>query len=265
MLDIVSQKQLVSLPTSFYATRGLPEKTSDKYAAIPTYRVVHALEKDGFEVVNASQKSVRKAENSGYQLHVARLRHVSLTGNNLLVPEIGLLNSSNATSGFKLISGASVFLCANGLCFAEKNMGSFTVSHRGEQLLERVLLAARAIMQHAKEQAELLTTWQGVHMTYSRQLDFAYHARALRFSPIKQEDGRELWPIEAGDLLQARRFAERADNLYNVFNRVQEHLVRGGLQALGQNNRTRATRAIKSIETDLNINAKLYSLAKQFA
>lgn len=265
MLDTVSQNNLVALPASFYATQGLPVKTSENYAAIPTYRVIHALEKEGYQVVYAAQRSVRKKENAGYQLHVAKLRHESAQGSRFLVPEIALLNSSNGTSGFKLVSGAHVFACANGLCFAKDLYGSFFVPHRGKDLIERILLAASGILRHAEQASSVLTEWQAIHVPYHRQLDFAFHARALRFEPLKTDSGKELWPVEAGDLLECRHFEQREDNLFNVYNRIQESLVRGGLRSLTSKGKYRSTRHIKSIEQDIALNGALFELAKQYA
>ena len=263
MLDIVQNK--VALPQSFYATHGLPDKTSENYAAIPTFRVVHALEKAGFELTKASQKGVRKAKNAGYQMHVATFRHNSLTGDNTLVPQIALCNSSNGTCAFRLIAGAYVFACSNGLFFGKEQFASFGVSHKGQDLTNRVITAAFEIIYQAQIQAQTITEWQSIPMPYARQLDFAYHARALRFETIKDASGKDIWPVELGDLLYPRHWEQRQDNLFNIYNRVQETLLRGGIKSLGQNGKIRNTRPIKSIETDLAINADLFALAKQFA
>jgi len=266
MLDTLSQNTLVTLPSAFYATHGRPDATSEKYEAIPTYRIIHALEKEGFQVVYASQRRTRVKENNGYQLHAAKLRHKDAQALGAAIPEIALLNSSNGTSGFKLVSGAHVFACSNGLCFAQDNKGSFFVPHRGNGLTDRIIEAARSILSHAAFTTAMMQDWQSVPMPYFKQLDFAFHARALRFEPIVDNVSREtFWPVEAGDLLECRHYAQRENNLFNVFNRIQESLIRGGLKARGQNYKTRATKHIKGIEQDIKLNAALFELAKQYA
>ena len=262
MLDFV--QNLLELPKAFYATSG-NEKTSDKYQAIASYRIVHALEKAGFETVYANQSRVRVNHNDGYQRHIAKFRHADYLGNSVLVPEIALSNSANGSSTFKLIAGAYVFACTNGLFFGHDVTASLTVTHRGADLTDRIIEAAFTLIDAAHKESSIASEWQSIPMPYFRQLELAERARSLRYKPVAQDSAPDLWPIEAGDLLTCRHFEQRADNLFNVFNRIQEALIRGGMPSLSNNGKTRRARPIKAIEQDISINQDLFALAKQYA
>ena len=57
----------------------------------------------------------------------------------------------------------------------------------------------------------------------------------------------------------ARRSQDQSNNMWTVFNRAQESLIRGGVR-VGPNNRK--ARAVGSINTSLEINTKLWELAE---
>lgn len=264
MLDFAAIQNKVALPKAFYATSG-NEKTSEKYQAIASYRIVHALEKAGFETVYASQARFRVRHNDGYQKHVAKFRHADYSGNNVLVPEIALANSANGSSTCNMIGGAYVFACTNGLFFGHDVSMHLKVTHRGADLTDRIIDAAFTLIANAKREASIVSEWQSIAMPYWRQLDFAERARALRYKPMAQDSGPDLWPVEIGDLLTCRHFEQRADNLFNVYNRIQEALIRGGMPSLSNKGKTRRARPIKAIEQDIAINQGLFELAKQYA
>ncbi|MEE1707246.1 DUF932 domain-containing protein, partial [Pseudomonas aeruginosa] len=52
----------------------------------------------------------------------------------------------------------------------------------------------------------------------------------------------------------------RAD-LWSVFNRTQENLIRGGLLGRGGNGRRQRTRPVQGIDQDLRLNRALWLLA----
>jgi hypothetical protein len=49
--------------------------------------------------------------------------------------------------------------------------------------------------------------------------------------------------------------------LWNVFNRTQENIMRGGLYGVNQNGRRHTTRRVNGIDAELNYNERLWDLA----
>ena len=63
-------------------------------------------------------------------------------------------------------------------------------------------------------------------------------------------------------MLTPRRYEDRRDDLWTVYNRVQESLIKGGLSGRtvqGKNNRTRA---VTSIDGDVKLNRALWVMAE---
>ena len=87
------------------------------------------------------------------------------------------------------------------------------------------------------------------------QLAFAEAALRLRF-PGPAESG-----MQPAQLLVCRRSEDVGDDLWRVYNRCQEHLLRGGLSRRSITGRLTRTRAIGSIRRDVALNGQLWDLA----
>jgi hypothetical protein len=77
-------------------------------------------------------------------------------------------------------------------------------------------------------------------------------------------------PIKPAQLLEARRYDDRGNDLWKTFNRVQENAVKGGLAAIkrdenGHRVRKVSTRQIKGIDQDVKINRALWVLGEEMA
>lgn len=74
-------------------------------------------------------------------------------------------------------------------------------------------------------------------------------------------------PVMPGQLLHERRYDDKGNDLWTVFNVVQENIMRGGLQGskIGSNGRRRkvTTRPVKSIDRDVRLNKALWVLTEE--
>ena len=96
-------------------------------------------------------------------------------------------------------------------------------------------------------------------LTKRQQMQFARDAAVLAY-------GNERAPgFEAEVLLAARRDADQGPTLWNVFNRVQENVIRGGLQYLNANNRTVQTRGLTRVKRTVGFNMDLWNMAEKYA
>ena len=60
-----------------------------------------------------------------------------------------------------------------------------------------------------------------------------------------------------------RRFDDRRPDLWSVFNRTQENLVRGGLETRSANGRRMRTREVRGISENVQLNRALWTLANE--
>jgi len=66
--------------------------------------------------------------------------------------------------------------------------------------------------------------------------------------------------LDHNNLLLGRRFEDSGDNLWKVLNRIQENLMRGGVN-LNRTRRRSSTRELRSVGDDARINARLWEAA----
>lgn len=252
-------------PSVFATTKH--ESRSDRFQPIPTFEVVKALEKEGFAVVGARQSVSRDPGKTPFTKHLLRLRKLDQLDklvNNGTAFEVLLKNANDGTSAYDLLAGFWRFVCGNGLMVGDK-LADVKVRHSGD-VARKVVDGTYSVLDHSQLLLEAPEKFGEVKLNGDEQLAFANAAHVLRFG---EPDG----PVQAIDplqLLKVRRPEDTGNDLWTVFNRVQENAIKGGLQGVrvnedtGQTRRV-TTRAIKGIDQDVKLNRALWMLADQMA
>ena len=237
---------------------------SGRYGFIPSNEVISAFDKEGWKLTQASAVKVRKPDRQGYQKHLLRFVHHSQahvqTGHRM---ETVFINSHDKTSGVVLGSGVFRFVCSNGLMVADSTIQGFKLYHTG-LTMDRVITCAHDLLQQQGKVAETIDRWKETKLDRDHSLELARAGLELRWGadPTK-------YPISAEVLLTPRRQDDVEDTLWNVFNRVQENTINGGLldrTRTRDNGRSfRLTRNIKSITANHDINIGLWDTANELA
>lgn len=232
------------------------ERLSGKYTFIPTERVLAGLMSAGFVPVEARQASSRRAS-AVHARHIVRLRPrfrtVELRDS---VAEVVFLNSHDGTSAYQLRMGLFRVVCTNGLIVSHGAFPAYCVPHRGN-VVDDVVAGAVRVSERFEGLAAQVERMEQRRLMKDEQLAFAGRALALRFPAPEQ--GR----MQPSQLLTCRRPEDAGDDLWRVFNRCQEHLLRGGLSRRSAQGRLTRTRAIRSIRRDVALNGQLWDLAAQ--
>jgi hypothetical protein len=96
-----------------------------------------------------------------------------------------------------------------------------------------------------------ITEWQSIKLTAEQQ-----HIYATGVSNIRLGDVQGVNPDR---FLQVRRSADQGNDLWRVFNRAQENVIRGGVRPAAKR-----LRGITSVNTDLDLNQKLWEYTRGF-
>lgn len=118
-------------------------------------------------------------------------------------------------------------VCTNGLIVSHAAFPGYSVAHRGN-VVDDVVAGALEISERFESLATQVERMEQRRLLKDEQLHFAERALALRF-PDPAQSG-----LQPGQLLACRRAEDIGDDLWRVFNRCQEHLLRGGLPPVGQ-------------------------------
>ncbi|EIY0670694.1 DUF945 domain-containing protein [Salmonella enterica] len=229
------------------------ESRSDRYTYIPTITILESLQHEGFGPFFACQTKVRDQSKREHTKHMLRLRRAGqLVGNQ--VPEIILLNSHDGSSSYQMLPGLFRFVCQNGLVCGE-TFGEVRVPHKGN-VVEKVIEGAYEVLGIFDRVEEKREAMQSLLLPPPAQQALANAALTYRF-------GEEHQPVAATQILTPRRYEDRKDDLWSVFNRIQENLSKGGLPGRTAQGKRTHTRAVNGIDGDVKLNRALWVMAEQ--
>lgn len=239
------------VPSVFSAEKH--ESRSERYTCIPTITLLESLQREGFQPFFACQARVRDPGKREHTKHMLRLRREGqITGKQ--VPEIILLNSHDGSSSYQMLPGLFRAVCQNGLICGE-SFGEVRVPHKGN-VVEKVIEGAYEVLGVFDRIEEKRDSMQSLMLSPPAQQAFAKAALTYRF-------GEEHQPVTEEQILAPRRWQDESSDLWTVFNRLQENLIKGGLSARTAQGKRSHTRAVKGIDGDLKLNRALWVMAEQ--
>jgi hypothetical protein len=243
---------------------GDPAKTRvGRFRAVPTATAIQALADAGYTTVQAQGMRSRSRVANPYGKHLIRMRHNGVDTVGDSVPEVVLLNANDGSSSLRLLAGLYRLVCANGLIVATAQIAAITIRHSSPRLVaESVRDAAADIAARTALIGPTVAAWQALPMPIVDQEKFAREAMTLRGIPSDS-------PIRPYQVIGARRTEDLAENLWTVFNRVQENLSRPGIAATrvreDGSRRRISLRALRNVPQTVNFNTKLWELADRYA
>ena len=226
---------------------------SEKYTFIPTITLLENLQREGFQPFFACQSRVRDPGRREHTKHMLRLRRASQI-NGQQVPEIIILNSHGGESSFQLLPGIFRSVCTNSLVCGQ-SFGEIRVPHRGN-VVEKVIEGAYEVLGVFDRVEEKRDAMQSLLLPPPAQQAFARAALTYRF-------GEEHQPVTEAQILTPRRYEDRQDDLWSVYNRCQENLLKGGQPGRTAKGKRSHTRAVKGIDGDVKLNRALWVMAEE--
>jgi hypothetical protein len=237
---------------------------SEAYRFYSTSALVEALETDNWMVTGARQSGGRRSDPTyrKHELVIADRAQAQYVGNIGEYPRVILTNSHDGEAACKLQAGLWRMICSNGIVISDGFIQSKNIRHT-RRTIEEVIQAAQALRIEAGRIGEHVVKFKEVKLTPAAAVEFAKAAIALRFKALV---GRVVHPQ---DVLALQRTEDAQNSLWNVFNRTQEWLLKGGfpVHKVGPffEASTHKARAVNSIEDSSKLNTGLWDLAEQFS
>jgi hypothetical protein len=264
----IDEARLRALVPSLFATEAHGSRSA-RFSPIPTIDIVKGLEREGWLITRAQQQRTTD-DRRAYTKHLIRLRHRSSTAAVLggTFPEVVLVNANDGAASYRMAGGLFRLVCLNGAVVGDQ-VQRVTVPHRGD-VASKVIEGSFRVLEETTQLAQVIEPWRRLQLSRGEKMAFAEAAHEIRFGET-QADGTVVLdtPIRPAQLLTPRRWVDGEDNLWTVFNVVQENALRGGLRGIGMgaNGRPRrtTTREIRGIEQDVKLNSALFTLAARMA
>ena len=215
-------------------------------------------EKLGWEVVDAKEIKARKGK--GFQKHLIVFGNPNLqidgADGDTVFPRILLTNSHNGKNAFTFTAGLFRMVCENGLVVSSREFENMKIRHYGYSF-EELQDTIKAMVEKLPLTVESLNKFRQVELSQEQCLDFAKRALEVRLGELDNIQ------IDYQDLLTPTRSEDRGNDLWSVYNVVQEKLIHGMFN-YKYGVKSRKARKIKNFKQDLVINERLYDLALEY-
>ena len=258
-MDFIDKSEIKKRANSIFTTTGSPS-TSDKYAHISTEKIIDDMELLGWKVVDAKQVRARKS--IGFQKHLVIFRNPEIVidgaDGDTVFPQILLTNSHDGKNAFTFTAGLFRMICENGLVVCNQEFENLKIRHYGYDF-EELEKTINAMVEKLPLTVESMNRFKATVLNSNQMLDFAKRALNSRFT----ESELEHITIDLNDLLTPSREEDKGNDMWSVFNTVQEKLTHG-LFNYGYGSKNRKARKIKNFNKDMELNNKLYQLANEF-
>lgn len=256
--SILTREEIQAVAPAVYAPAP-SGKMSDRYNFIDTANVLEALKDRGFFPVAARQDNPLRRDPLHVRHVVTMRRREDLERPLILdeaIPQVMVVNSHNGRTKMRLYTGLYRLVCTNGLIVGRDSFRS-EIAHNSEVALH-IEDYVEGFSTYAEQISSVVDHWSKIELSRAEALAFAEAALRERF-------GNSAGAYKADDVLEAHRTEDDGGTLWQVFNRVQEATVKGGLRGVNANSRRVSSRALTGIGQDLEYNQQLWRLAEDFA
>lgn len=233
---------------------------SQRYTFLPTAQIVSRMKQEGWAPVGVRQQAVRLEGRMGFQKHLIRFqRRDQIATPGEFTPEIALVNSHDRSSAYQIHAALYRFVCGNGLMVSDSNFEAVSIRHSGREA-DEIIDASFGMLAQVPRLTEKVEMFRSRQMTPTEQHIFAEEAIKLRWDDLRTA------PIGVEKILCPRRTDDAGSDLWSVYNRVQENLIRGRQQDYYQRredgSRHQVTRPVKGLDESIRINRRLWEIAQ---
>jgi len=257
--QFLSMEQIKEKAKSVFAEKGA-EGTSEKYSHIPTYKIIEDMQLLGWGVTDVKEVKARK--NAGFQKHLLVFRNndIMIDGKDgdIVFPQVLLTNSSDGKNAFTFRAGLFRLVCSNGLVVSTQDFADMKIRHMGYDF-EELQKTINTMVEKLPLTVESMNKFKQTQLDEAQIIEFAKKALETRFS----EDEIKRIKVDYSELVKPTRKEDEGNDLWSVFNVIQEKVIDGGFEYTA-GTKTRKARRIKNFNQDLIVNSKLYELASSY-
>ena len=264
--DYMTKEQLKEVCPLAFAQAPTNPDVSGKYLFVNTETIVDDLDKLGWKPVQAAQRKGR-GKSTIFSKHMVAFQNpdIKITGKDGddSFPRIIMTNSHDGMQAFKFSVGIFRLVCSNGLVVADEQFSDFKIKHKGYTFAELRDVITTAV-KDLPNKVQVLNDMKSRILTQDEKNKLALDAMLVRAGIKLDSDKAKKFIYDnetIEDILEPKRKEDEGDDLWRVFNVVQEKITQGEFHAALKGAKVRKVRKIKSFEKDLKVNKDLFQLA----
>ena len=243
---------------------------SDRYVMATTETIIDDMAKLGWDVVDCKQQRANKRSKvRSFHLVAFQNPKVFITKENAdgtesvdCFPRIILTNSHDGFHSFRFMVGLFRLVCSNGTILATEQFADVSIRHINYTFSELREMVAKAITT-VSDNISVMNEMQNTILNDEQKKALATEALKIRGGdnddkPLKVADD------DLEDILTPTRDEDNANDLWTVFNVLQEKIIKGNFKMISPtNNKVRKARPITGVARDIEINQALFRYASE--
>ena len=284
--EFKTKDELREIAPSIFSTTPSPE-VSKKYSHIPTDKLIDDMELLGWRPIDAKEVKARTAKTSGYQKHLVVFRNPDIVINHnpnglikdessptgwrnsdgtfgkknsvdTVFPQILLTNSHDGKNAFTFTAGLFRMICENGLVISTNEFEKVSIRHMGYDF-EELQIQINEMVEKLPLTVESMNKMVDTQMNQESIVNFAKDMLAVRFP----EEELKRITIDMDDFITPVRDEDKGNDLWSVFNVIQEKIIEGDFEyTVGTKHRK--ARQIKNFKQDMDLNSKMFDVALEY-
>ena len=129
---------------------------------------------------------------------------------------------------------------------------------------EEVQAIVSELVEQLPVTVEVMNKFKSTVLSQEQKVEFAKKALETRFEKVNENQNIiKDYGINIEEVLKPTRKEDEGDDLWNVFNVLQEKMIDGNFEYIS-GVKLRKARRVKNFKQDLKINKELYEIASQF-
>ena len=263
----MNKEQLREICPLAFAEAPTNPDVSKRYLFVNTETIIDDLDKLGWKPVQAAQRKSRGNGGTIFSKHMVAFQNpdIKIKGSDGddSFPRIIMTNSHDGMQAFKFSVGIFRLVCSNGLVVADEQFSDFKIKHKGYTFGELRDVVNQAVAD-LPNKVQVLNDMKNRTLTQEEKNKLALDSMLVRagIEPGSEKATKFNYDDETiEDILDPKRKEDKGDDLWRVFNVIQEKITQGEFHAALRGAKVRKVRKIKSFEKDLKVNKELFKLA----
>ena len=250
---VMSNEELFKAAPSIFADSPI-ESVSSQYHFIKTGDLLEIFRDSGYFPILGGESKSRTLEGQPYVRHIIQFRSLE---NLLKVPSNGLYydivlkSSHNKTSAFTLELSCFRMVCSNTLTVSTDQLLHRRIIHKGFQS-SKVTMAIEEMVNYIPTIEEEFEIMKNTTLSEVESLALSKAAINFRFDTSKHD-------INPKELLTINRPEDASPSAFNIYNRLQESIINGGIKLKNRlTQKVITSKAINAIDEKIRLNKQLH-------
>jgi len=230
MLNTLTLSEAIQEVPAIGATRA-SDKTSGTYQFVSTRNILEHVQEQGWKITGATSQG--RSLHAQHRVTLVHEKDLAIAqdadGGQDGILRIELFNSHNLSKRFMMALGYFRFACSNGLVIATGPAETIRTKHRfSDERMGVIMDQIASVSERFPRVLNTINEFKTRQLTEAEQKTFAEYAIKGRYL-YRQALPKSFSHL--GDMvekiLQSRRDADAGNSTWEVYNRVQENIVRG--------------------------------------